>query len=85
MRYANGKLAWGECARSGRKMLHKDMVRDGYHPNLMVEPAWYESRHPQEILASVEDPIALRRPTADYSKPPGEGTPAPDPSTLPFT
>lgn len=84
MRYAPGKYAVGECARSGWKMLNKDMVRDGYKKNLLVRSDWYEPYPPQEQLARVEDPIALKQPAPDVSAPPGEGTPAPDVTTLPF-
>lgn len=62
-RYAKGEHALGECARSGRKMLLKDMVSDGYYPNLLVDPAWREDKHPQEYLPKVEDPVALYRPS----------------------
>lgn len=63
MSYARGRYALGECARSGRKMLLKDMVRDGYQPNLLVDPAWYEPEHPLEDLQPVDDPVALYRPS----------------------
>jgi hypothetical protein len=33
---------WGECAKSGKRMYLKDMVRDGYYPGLLVHPGWYE-------------------------------------------
>jgi hypothetical protein len=64
-RYAKGKFAVGECARSGRKMLLKDMVSDGYYPSLVVDPAWYEGKHPQESLPEIEDPVALWRPAPE--------------------
>ncbi len=53
----------GQCARSGRWMMLKDMVRDGRYPNLMVDPDWYEGVHPQERLIPMDDPVALRRPS----------------------
>lgn len=62
-RYAAGKHAVGECARSGRKMLLRDMVSDGYYPNLLVDPAWREEKHPQEYLPKIEDPTSLYRPS----------------------
>lgn len=65
--YAKGKWALGECARSGRKMLLRDMIADGYYPNLIVDPVWYEPKHPQESLPSVRDPTALFRPAPDRS------------------
>lgn len=61
-RYAPGRKAWGECARSGRRMLLKDMTFDGRYPNLRVDPAWREEKHPQENLPKVSDGIALFRP-----------------------
>lgn len=61
-RYAPGRKAWGECARSGRRMLLKDMTFDGRFPNLRVDPAWREEKHPQENLPKVSDGIALHRP-----------------------
>ena len=64
-RYAKGKFAVGECARSGRKMLLKDMVSDGYYPSLIVDPEWYEGKHPQESLPEIEDPVALWRPAPE--------------------
>lgn len=63
--YAKGKWALGECARSGRKMLLRDMIADGYYPNLIVDPEWYEPKHPQESLPSVRDPTALYRPAPE--------------------
>ena len=58
--YADGRFALGRCARSGRKMLLRDMVRDGYEPNLLVDPKWYEPPEPAERLYPTEDAIALR-------------------------
>ena len=43
-------------------MLLKDMVSDGYYPSLVVDPAWYEAKHPQESLPEIEDPVGLWRP-----------------------
>lgn len=63
--YARGKWALGECARSGRKMLLRNMVADGYYPNLIVDPMWYEPKHPQESLPSLKDPVTLFRPAPD--------------------
>ncbi len=66
--YAKGKWAVGECARSGRKMLLRNMVADGYYPNLIVDPAWYEPKHPQESLPKVKDPTVLYRPAPERDK-----------------
>ena len=63
--YAKGKWALGECARSGRKMLLRNMIADGYYPNLIVDPHWYEPKHPQEALPSLKDPVTLFRPAPD--------------------
>ncbi len=64
-RYAKGKFAVGECARSGRKMMLKDMVSDGYYPSLVVDPSWYVGKHPQESLPEIEDPVSLWRPAPE--------------------
>jgi hypothetical protein len=61
-KYAKGDRAWGECARSGRRMLLKDMVADGYYPDLLVDPAWRDERHPQEHLRPLHDAETLYRP-----------------------
>ncbi len=66
--YAKGKWALGECARSGRKMLLRNMIADGYYPNLIVDPEWYEPKHPQESLPSVHDPVTLFRPAPDRDR-----------------
>jgi len=66
--YAKGKWALGECRRSGRKMLLRNMVADGYYPNLIVDPEWYEPKHPQESLPKVRDPTSLFRPAPDQDK-----------------
>src|SRR5438105_387515 len=63
--YARGSRAWGICASSGRKMLLKDLVFDGRFPNMRVDPAWREDKHPQETLPRVEDPVALYRPSPE--------------------
>jgi hypothetical protein len=60
-KYAEGRRAWGICARGGHKLLLRDMVTDGRYPNLRVDPAWREDQHPQEMLTKVDDPIALYR------------------------
>lgn len=69
-KYAKGSRAWGICGRSGRKMLLNDMVFDGRYPNMRVDPAWYEGKHPQEYLPAIEDPVALFRPSPEVIKPP---------------
>lgn len=64
-RYASGKHAVGICARSGRKMRLMDLVSDGQYPNMLVDPDWFEPKHPQELLPKVGDPIGLFRPAPD--------------------
>lgn len=67
-RFASGRNAMGECARSGRKMRLASMVEDGYYPGLLVDPQWRETRHPLERLPEVSDPVALRKPAPENSK-----------------
>ena len=64
-KYATGKYAVGICARSGRKMLLRDMVPDGNYPGLLVDPDWRDIKHEQETPVDVSDAIALRRPAPD--------------------
>ena len=63
--YARGNKAVGECQRSGIKAPLNSLVRDGYYPDMMVVPEWYEGRHPQEELKPVDDPVNLHRPAPD--------------------
>lgn len=63
-RYASGKRAWGECARSGRRMLLRDMVTDPYK-GFLVDPAWAEPALPIETPKDLTDGIALLRPAPD--------------------
>jgi hypothetical protein len=46
-------------------MMLKDMVSDGYYPSLVVDPSWYEGKHPQESLPEIEDPVSLWRPAPE--------------------
>lgn len=64
-KFAKGTHAVGICARSGRKMLLRDMVSDGQYPALMVDPAWRDVKHPAETLRVFEDAVALRNPAPD--------------------
>lgn len=61
--FAKGPLAWGECQRSGRKMLLKDLVVDGQYPYLLVDPDWRDPQHPIEKMYPSDDPVALRHPS----------------------
>lgn len=67
-KFAQGKQAWGECQRSGIKMLLKDMVEDGYQKGLMVHPDFYEAPHPQDTPARAGEGIALRRPAPPQNR-----------------
>jgi len=64
--FARGDKAWGECARSGRRLLLRDMVQDGRYPGMLVDPDWWEGEHPQEKPVKVDDPVALRRPAPEH-------------------
>ena len=66
--YARGRWAVAECARSGIKFLLRNAIADGYYPNLIVHPSWYEPKHPQESLPSIKDPVALYRPAPERDK-----------------
>lgn len=61
-KYARGRSAYGQCAKSGRRMLLKDMVIDGY-TKLLVDPDWKEP--PEMVYRTYEDGEALVRPTTD--------------------
>lgn len=61
--YARGSRAWGICARSGKRLLLRDMVRDPL-TDLLVDPGWAEPplmRPPEDIV----DGVALERPAPD--------------------
>jgi hypothetical protein len=66
IRYARGSRAWGMCARSNRKMLLNDMVRDPL-TDLLVDPDWAEPplmRPPTDIT----DGVALEHPAPDLDR-----------------
>jgi hypothetical protein len=46
-------------------MLLRNMVRDGQYPNLLVDPAWRDVKHPVEKPIRMDEGIALRRPAPD--------------------
>lgn len=48
-------------------MLLRDMVPDGDIPGMLVDPAWYEPKHPLEKIKTKSDPIAVRKPAPDKS------------------
>jgi hypothetical protein len=69
-KYARGSRAWGQCERSGKKTLLKNLVYDGHQPGLLVAREWWEPRHPQEYLPAIEDPVALEDPAPDRDRVP---------------
>ncbi len=46
-------------------MLLQDLVFDGQYPNMRVDPAYYEPKHPLELPPPTDDPVALWRPSPD--------------------
>lgn len=69
--YAKGRLAWGMCQRCGLRFLLRELVLDGYYPNIRVCHGCYDPPQPQERLAVVSDPVALWKPAVDtYLVPP---------------
>lgn len=46
---------WGECGRSGRRVLLKDMVRDGQNYELLVAADEYDPWHPQLEASPIRD------------------------------
>jgi hypothetical protein len=69
--YAKGHLAWGLCSRCGLRYLLRELVLDGYFPNIRVCQGCYDPPQPQERLAVVSDPVALWKPAPDtYLVPP---------------
>lgn len=65
-RFARGDKAWGECARSGRRMLLKDMVEDP-RTGLLVDPSWAEDPDPLPP-ANIIDGISLHRPAPSHDR-----------------
>jgi hypothetical protein len=63
--YAKGRLAWGLCQRCGLRYYLRELVLDGYYPNIRVCPGCYDPPQPQERLAVVSDPVALWKPAVD--------------------
>lgn len=70
--YAKGSIAWGTCMRCGLRYLLRELVMDGYYPNIRVCSGCYDAPQPQERLAIVSDPVALYKPAPDpvYIAPP---------------
>lgn len=65
-KYATGDRAWGLCQICGLRFLLRDLVFDGYYPNLRVCVPCYDPRQPQEFLVDVTDPTALWRPSPEW-------------------
>jgi hypothetical protein len=63
--YARGRLAWGLCSRCGLRFYLRELVLDGYFPNIRVCSGCYDPPQPQERLAVVSDPEALWKPAPD--------------------
>lgn len=63
--YAKGRMAIGLCQRCGLKFLLRELVLDGYFPNIRVCAGCYDAPQSQERLVTVSDPIALWKPAPD--------------------
>lgn len=63
--YAKGRLAWGLCQRCGLRFFLRELVLDGYYPNIRVCDGCYDPPQPQERLVVVSDPVALWKPAVD--------------------
>ncbi len=63
--YARGSKALGLCQRCGLRFLRRDLIFDGYFPNMLVCQGCYDPRQPQEFPVTVTDPEAIYRPSPD--------------------
>lgn len=68
VKWARGARAWGQCARSGKRMLLRDMVADGYIKGLRVAPDEYDPPHPQERFTPLIDAQFVRNPAPDLDR-----------------
>lgn len=66
-RWARGNKAWGECQKTGRRMLINNMVRDGYY-KVIVDPRAYDPPEPTERPIPVVDAIAINNPAPDVDR-----------------
>lgn len=69
--FAKGRRAWGECQRSGQRLLRRRMVKDGYYKGMLVHPDWLEHEHPQDKPLSqrqLNDPVVIRKPAPRLDK-----------------
>ena len=62
VRYANGKIAKGQCMRCGHVVPYKKLSFDDYVKNLLVCPDCYEDEHPQDKVDTKADAIVLSHP-----------------------
>lgn len=67
-RFASREDVYGECPRSGKRVLLHEMVPDGYVKGLMVHRDWYDPPHPQESLGPIQDPISVQNPSPDLTR-----------------
>jgi hypothetical protein len=66
-KYARGSDAWGLCQKCGLRFYLRDLVLDDYFPGLRVCESCYDTRQPQEFPVDVTDPVALYRPSPEWS------------------
>lgn len=66
-RYSAGTRAYGECARSGKRLLLRDMVEDPL-TGLLVAPEWAEPPL-MRPATDIVDGVTLYRPAPDADKP----------------
>jgi hypothetical protein len=81
-RYAKGSKAWGICQKSGGRYLRSELVEDGYFKGLLVHPKWKDGPHPQERPVTVQDAMAIRKPSPEISIEPDYKQEAPDLDTF---
>lgn len=70
------KRAYGECARSGKRVPLEQLVPDGELGGLLVARDWFEPKHPQEEAPKLRA-ARHRVPAPELSKPDDEGVAAP--------
>lgn len=58
-------MAYGLCQRCGLRYLLRELIMDGYFPNIRVCKGCYDPPQPQERLVVVSDPVALWKPAVD--------------------
>lgn len=60
--------AWGICQRSGKRILLKDLVQDGYIPGMLVQSSWHEPRNNDLQRPNLFDRVNLTRPSPDNNQ-----------------